>query len=154
VAEMEWVTDVISAIRGVRSELNVPPAARVPLILKDVGSMRGTLDTEREQIERLARVEVKEDSIPPTPGVQVVVHGETFILGLGGIIDFSQEKSRLSKEISRVDGDLTKFEANLSNKVFRARAKREVVEELEQRVEGIRRHRDRLKAAYDRLAAT
>jgi len=153
-AEMEWVTDVISAIRGVRSELNVPPSARVPLILKDVGSMRATLGTQREQIESLARVEVREDSIPATPGVQVVVHGETFVLGLGGIIDFSQEKSRLSKEIGRVEGDLTKFEANLSNESFRARAKREVVEELEQRVEDIRRHRDRLRAAYDGLMAS
>jgi valyl-tRNA synthetase len=152
-AEMEWVTDVISAIRGVRSEMNVPPGARVPLIMKDVGSMRGTLNNQREQIERLARVELREESVSSIRGIQVVVHGETLILALDGIIDLSREKSRLSKEISRVDQDLAKFEAKLINKGFRAKAKREVVEELEQRVERIHRHRERLHTAYERVEA-
>ena len=151
--EMGWVIDVISAIRRVRSEMNVPPGVRVPLIVKDTNSMRGAPDVLREQIERLARVELREDGVPPTRGIQLVVHGETFVLALAGIIDLSREKSRLSKEISRVDADLAKFEANLSNKDFRAKARYEIVQELEQRVEGIRRHRDRLHAAFDRLAA-
>jgi valyl-tRNA synthetase len=98
-------------------------------------------------------VELREDSVPSTRGIQVVIHGETFILALGGIIDLTREKSRLSKEISRVEADLAKFEANLGNKGFRAKARYEVVQELEQRVEGIRRHRDRLKVAYERLEA-
>jgi valyl-tRNA synthetase len=152
-AEMGWAIDVISAIRGVRSEMNVPPGVRVPLIVKDINSMSGTRETLREQIERLARVELREDSAPPTRGIQVVVHGETFVLALAEIIDVPREKSRLSKELSRVDADLAKFEANLMNKAFRVKARREVVEELEQRVEGIRRHRDRLQAACEQLEA-
>jgi valyl-tRNA synthetase len=150
--EMDWVIGVISAIRGVRSEMNIPPGARVPLILKEV-SISGEIHEQREQIERLARVELTEDTIPPARGIELVVHGDTFVLALDGIIDFPREKSRLSKELNRVDADLAKFEANLGNKAFRAKARYEVVQELEQRVEGIRRHRDRLQAAYDRLAA-
>ncbi len=153
VAVMDWMIGVISAIRAVRSEMNVPPAARIPLILKEV-SIRGDIIEQREQIERLARVELREeDTIPPARGIELVVHGDTFVLALGGIVDPVREKARISKEISHADRDIAKFEANLLNKQFRAKAKYEVVEELEQRVDGIRRHRDRLKGALDRLAA-
>jgi valyl-tRNA synthetase len=150
---MGWVIDVISAIRGVRSEMNVPPGAVVPLIMKDVGSMRGTLNNQREQIERLARVELREEGVPSASGIRLVVHGETFILALGDVVDLAREKARLAKDISRVDNDLARFEARLSNAGFRAKAEHEVVEELEQRVEGIRRHRDRLRTAYRQLEA-
>ncbi len=151
--EMEWVTDVISAIRGVRSEMNVPPGSRVPLIIKDPGSMRGTVNRQREQIERLARVELMEDGIPPARGIQVVVHGETFMLALDGIIDPSREKLRLSKEIGRLDSEIAKIAAKLDNPQFLAKAKPEVVEDQRGREADASRHRDRLKAAYDRLAA-
>ena len=34
-AEMEWVVAAISAIRAIRTEVNVPAGARVPLLVKD-----------------------------------------------------------------------------------------------------------------------
>jgi valyl-tRNA synthetase len=148
-ADMKSVIDLISAIRAARSEMNVPPGVRIPLI----GSMRGALSEQREQIERLARVEVQAKDIFAGHGIQVVVDGETFVLAIAGVVDLVLEKSRITKEISRAEGDLAKFEARLGNKGFREKAQREVVEELEQRVEGIRRHRDRLRAAHDRIAA-
>jgi valyl-tRNA synthetase len=150
--EMRLVTDLISAIRAARAEMNVPPAARVPLI----GSLHGAAFQQRDQIERLARVDVRDagdSAAAERRGIQVVVHGETFVLAIADIIDLPREKARLSKEIGRVDGDLKKFVARLGNSGFRAKAEREIIEELEQRVEGIRRHRDRLQAAYDRIAA-
>ena len=153
VAVTDWVIGVISAIRSFRSEMNVPFGARVPLILKEV-SIKGDLYAQREQIERLARVELKDDTDPPTHGIQLVIHGDIFVLPLDGIIDVAREKSRISREISRVDREIAKFETTLLNKQFRAKADYEVVQELEQRVEGIRHHRARLQTAYDRLATT
>ncbi len=57
-AEMEWVIAVISAIRAVRNEINVPAATKVPLLVKDADeTIAARLDRHREHILRLARVE-------------------------------------------------------------------------------------------------
>ncbi|HVC53768.1 MAG TPA: valine--tRNA ligase [Stellaceae bacterium] len=150
-AEMEWVVAAISAIRGVRSEMNVPPGARVPLFVRDADpTAAARLDRHREHFQRLARVEPEAGE---GSGIQVVVEGATFILALGDVVDLGREKARLAKEIGRLDGDLAKFAAKLANPAFLERAKPEVVEEQREREADLRRDRDRLKAAYQRLEA-
>jgi valyl-tRNA synthetase len=152
-AEMEWVVAAISAIRGVRSEMNVPAGARVPLRVKDADAqVAARLDRHREHIVRLARVDdIELSETAPADSVSVVVDGTTLILPLGDVVDLGQEKARLGKEIGRLDADLTKFAAKLGNPGFLAKAKPEVIEEQRERESDTRRDRDRLKAAYERL---
>ena len=159
--EMEWVVEAISAVRAVRSEMNVPPAARVPLLLKDAEP------TALERIERhhehfiglarLDRIEPAPDTVPagavPGGSVQAVVAGATLILPLGEIVDLAREKARLAKEIGRLDQEIGKFAAKLTNPQFLAKAKPEVIEEQREREAAASRDRDRLKTAYARLAA-
>jgi len=154
-AEMEWVVAAISAIRGVRSEMNVPAAARVPLLVKDAdAAVASRVDRHREHILRLARAEgIAMTDAGRADSVSVVVEGTTLILPLGDVVDLGQEKARLGKEIARLDGDLTKFAAKLGNPGFLAKARPEVIEEQREREAETRRDRDRLKAAYDRLGA-
>ena len=81
-AEMEWVVQAISAIRALRAEMNVPPAARVPLLIKDAEPVAAQrIERHREHFVRLARVERFEpvETVPPG-GVQAVVEGATLIL--------------------------------------------------------------------------
>ena len=152
-AEMEWVVAAISAIRGVRSEMNVPAAARVPLLLGDAeAAAAARLDRHREHFRRLARVEPREGTAA-AGGIQVVVEGATFILALGDVVDLAREKARLAREIGRIDGDLARFAAKLANPGFLAKAPPEVVEEQREREADLRRDRDRLSAAYRRLEA-
>jgi valyl-tRNA synthetase len=150
-AEMEWVVAAISAIRTVRSEMNVPPSARVPLFVRDADpAAAARLERHRDHFQRLARVEPEAGE---GNGIQAVVEGATLILALGDIVDLPKEKARLAKEIGRLDGDLAKFAAKLSNRGFLEKAKPEVVEEQREREADIRRDRDRLRAAYQRLEA-
>jgi valyl-tRNA synthetase len=152
-AEMEWVVAAISAVRAVRSEMNVPPATRVPLLVKDADPVVATwLDRHREHILRLARVGTIELADAITRGsVSVVVEGTTLILPLGDVVDLGREKVRLGKEIARLDADLAKFATKLANPAFLAKAKPEIIDEQREREADARRDRDRLKAAYDRL---
>jgi valyl-tRNA synthetase len=148
---MEWVVAAISAIRGVRSEMNVPPGARVPLFVRDPDATAAArLDRHRDHFQRLARVE-------PEPGegrgIQAVVEGATFILALGDVVDLPKEKARLVKEIGRLDGDLAKFAGKLANPAFLEKAKPEVIEEQREREADTRRDRARLHAAFQRLEA-
>jgi valyl-tRNA synthetase len=135
--------------------MNVPAAARVPLLAKDADiTVTARLDRHREHILRLARAEsIAVADAVPAGSVSVVVEGTTLILPLGGVVDLGQEKTRLGKEIGRLDSDLKKFAAKLGNPGFLAKAKPEIVEEQREREADTRRDRDRLRAAYERLEA-
>jgi valyl-tRNA synthetase len=152
-AEMEWVVHAISAIRALRAEMNVPPAARVPLLIKDAEPVAARrIVRHQEHFVRLARVERFEpvESLPPG-GVQAVVEGVTLILAIGEVVDLPKEKERLGKEVGKLDAELAKIGAKLANANFLAKAKPEVVEEQRERQVNATRDRDRLRAAYDRL---
>jgi valyl-tRNA synthetase len=154
-AEMEWVVAAISAVRAARAELSVPPAARVPLLVKDAEpAARDRLSRHREHVMRLARVEeiAAADTIP-AGAVQIVVEGATLILCLGGIVDLAREKARLRKEIARLDAEIGKIAAKLANPAFLAKAPPEIVEEQRERSADATGERDRLEAALARIAA-
>ena len=154
-AEMEWVVAAISAIRGIRTEVNVPAGARVPLLVKDAdAAVQARLERHREHFLRLARIEdITLVDAMPAGGVSAVVEGTTLILRLGEVVDLSKEKARLAKELGRLDAELAKMAAKLNNPSFLSKAKPEVVDEQREREADARRDRDRLKAVYDRLEA-
>jgi valyl-tRNA synthetase len=155
-AEMDWVVRLISSVRAVRSEMNVPAAAKLTLLVKDAApSTLARLATHRELVLRLARLERAEplSGEPPKGAIQVVLDEATLLLPLGGIMDLAQERARLAKEIARLDSDIDKSAKKLGNEQFIAKAKPEVVEEQRERLAEAEQARDRLKAALARLAS-
>jgi valyl-tRNA synthetase len=154
-AEMEWVVAAISAIRGLRAEMNVPPAARLPLLVKDAEpAAMERIERHRQHFLRLARLDRIEPAAAVPPGaIQAIVNDATLILPLGAVVDLGREKVRLEKEIGRLDAELAKIGAKLGNPNFLAKAKAEVVEEQREREADMTRDRDRVKAAYERIAA-
>src|SRR5438132_4945480 len=155
-AEMEWVVQAISTIRALRAEMNIPPAARVPLLIKDAEpAVAERIERDREHFMRLARVPRFEPVVTaPAGGIQAVVGGTVLILSVGDVVDLAREKARLGKEIERLDSELRKIAAKLDNPNFLAKARPEVVEEQRDREADVSRDRDRLKLAYARLMAT
>ncbi len=154
-AEMEWVVAAISAIRAVRAEMNVSPASRVPLLIRDADPIAADrIERHREHFIRLARMErVESAAAVPAGAIQAVVEGATLVLPLGEVVDLARERARLAKEIGRLDAEIAKIGAKLANPNFVAKARPEVVNEQREREADVSRDRDRLRAAYDRLAA-
>ena len=154
-AEMDWVVEAITAIRAIRAEMNVPPGAKVPLLVKDAEvEITARLHRHREHFQGLARIDGVSSSETVPPGsVPAIVPGATLILRLGEVVDLAKEKARLGKEIGRLDSDLAKFAAKLANPAFLSKAKPEVIDEQREREADARRDRDRLQAAYERLEA-
>jgi valyl-tRNA synthetase len=160
-AEMEWVVAAISAIRAIRTEVNVPAGARLPLLVKDADATAAArIERHREHFVRLARVAAIEtaDAVPGAVpggvlegGVAAVVEGATLVVRVGDVIDLAREKARLAKEIGRLDANLARFAGKLANPEFLAKAKPEVVDEQREREADARRDRDRLQAVYDRI---
>src|SRR5260370_19138034 len=102
---MEWVVQSISAIRALRAELNVPPAAKVPILIKDAEPFAmHRIERHRENFVRLARVDKFEVvEALPQGGVQTVVDGATLILGLGEVVALVKARTRLGKELGKLD---------------------------------------------------
>ena len=156
-AEMDWVVRSVSTIRAVRAEINVPPRAKLGLIVRGANIETGKrLERHGGLIRRLARLDGitdAEDAPLPEGAVQAVVDEAVFALPVGEVIDIAQEKSRLEKEFQKLAGEIGKIDAKLGNANFVARAPEEVVEEQRERLVELHRSRDRLAEAIDRLAA-
>jgi len=155
-AEMDWVVRLVSQVRAVRSEMRVPPGARIPLFLKGAGApARDRLAAHRDLIVGLARLASAEatDAEIPRGAVQDVIDEATLVLPIADVIDVAQERARLRKEIARLDGEIAKFEKKLANEGFLAKAPPEVVEEQKERRAEAVLARDKLGAAHRRLEA-
>ncbi len=153
-AEMNWVVDLVSQIRSVRTEMNVPPAAQVPLVL--AGASPETLERlerHRVAIARLARLDTIETAAAPLPGsVQIVIGETTACLALGGVIDLEAEQARLRRELDRIGKDIERIDAKLGNEQFIAKAKPEVIEEQREKREELLALQTRVSASVERLS--
>jgi valyl-tRNA synthetase len=155
-AEMDWLVRLISAVRAVRAEMNVPPSGRIPLLVKDASDETGKrLQSHRDIILTLARgASLDTVAEAPTKGsVQVVVDEATVVMPLAEVIDLGQEKARLAKEIAKLDAEIDKLDKKLGNPAFVAKAPPEVVEEQRERRDECALVRSKLTEALQRLAA-
>jgi valyl-tRNA synthetase len=153
-AEMDWVIRMISEIRAMRSEMNVPPAAQLTLILRDAApATRARLATHQELIRRLARLEtVAADGAAASKGaIQFVIDEATAMLPLADVIDIGKEQARLAKDIVKLAGEAGKLESKLANEQFVAKAPADVIEEQRERLAEARQALQKLTAARDRL---
>jgi valyl-tRNA synthetase len=152
-AEIGWVVDLVTAIRSVRAEMNISPATQIPLTLVGVAAeTKGRAGRWGEFLKRLARLgDITFADAPPQGAVQLLVRGETAALPLKGVIDLAAERTRLEKEMSKVEADIRRVDAKLGNADFLARAPEEVVEgEREKRGEAQAR-KQKIIEALERL---
>ncbi|WP_026871808.1 valine--tRNA ligase [Inquilinus limosus] len=154
-AEMDWVIRLISAIRTIRSEMNVPPAAELTATLRDASAeTKRRLETHSALIRRLARlasIEVSE-AVPEKGAAQAVIDEATLVLPLAGIIDLDKERARLSKEIEKNASEVEKIDRKLGNAQFLEKAPDEVVEEQRERRAETEATIDRLRQALARVS--
>ncbi|MFM9844643.1 MAG: valine--tRNA ligase [Dongiaceae bacterium] len=155
-AELDWLIRAVTAIRAVRSEMNVPPAAQLALQVRDAGAMtQARLKTHCDLLMRLARLSAIDIAAGATikGAVQVVVDEATFMLPLAGVIDVAREEARLKKEIEKAGSEVSKISSKLGNEAFVAKAPPEVIEEQRERLAEATASQAKLAAALERLAA-
>ena len=155
-AEIGWLIDLITAIRSVRAEMNVPPGAQIPLVLVAVAAeTRTRADRWADFIKRLARIsDIGHADAAPPNAVQLVVRGEIAALPLAGVIDLAAERARLDKEIAKVGADIARIDAKLGNADFLKRAPEEVVEGEREKREEAEARRAKITEALERLKGT
>ena len=153
--EMGWVVDLISGVRSVRAEMNVPPGAQIPLLLTGTNDMSASwLKRHNALIRRMARLSSASLSDVVPEGAVQLVHGEaTAALPLADVIDIDQEKARLKTAIAKSDGEIGKLEKKLGNQQFLSKAPEQVVEEQRERLTASQTTRAKLADALERLSA-
>jgi valyl-tRNA synthetase len=154
-AEIEWLIELVGQVRSIRSEMNVPPSARLPVTVSSAG-METTrrLGLYRDLLLTLARLQSAETADGPPKGAAPFVVGEaTFALGIADFIDLDAERARLSKEIATLSSDIERAAKKLGNPDYVARAPDHVVEETREKLADAEAARDKLGAALRRLEA-
>ncbi|HEY2213219.1 MAG TPA: valine--tRNA ligase, partial [Bradyrhizobium sp.] len=119
-AEIGWVVDLVTAIRSVRAEMNIPPATLTPLVLAGASAeTKGRAQRWNDVVKRMARLaDISFADRAPEGAVQLLVRGEVATLPLKGLIDFSAERARLDKELARAEADIKRVDAKLANEKF------------------------------------
>jgi valyl-tRNA synthetase len=152
-AEIGWVVDLVTAVRSVRAEMNIPPATLTPLVLAGASvEIRERVPRWNDVIRRMARLaDISFADRAPEGSVQLLVRGEVAALPLKGVIDFSAEKARLDKELAKADADIKRVDAKLSNEKFVANAPDEIVEEEKEKREAAVARKAKILEALERL---
>ena len=153
-AEIDWLIRLISAMRTARTELNVPPGARLPVVVQDASEeTRRRIDRQGAALARLGRVESLSFGDTVAGGAaQIVVDEATFILPLEGVIDIAAEKARLAKALAAAQKERDALSGRLGNPSFVEKAKPEAVAKAREDHAEKAAEAERLAAALDRLA--
>jgi valyl-tRNA synthetase len=152
--ELDWVVRLISEVRSVRTEMNVPPGTLTPILLRD--ATPGTLARGQrwmDAIRRLARASELQALTGEMPkgSAQLVLDEATIVLPLADVIDVAAERVRLGKERDKALVEARKIGQKLDNADFVRRAPEEVVEENRERLAAIQADIARLEAALHRI---
>jgi valyl-tRNA synthetase len=152
-AEIDWLTRLVSDIRGARAELNVSPAAKLPLHVRDADDATATrLARQTPAIERLARIAaISFDPAPAGGAAQVVVDSATYSLPLEGVIDLAAERARLDKAASAAEKEAASLTGRLASPGFTEKAKPEAIEKARDDLAARTAEATRLRAALARL---
>ena len=152
--EMRWIVDLVSCVRSIRAEMNVPPSAKLILHLKGANAeSRERLERHNQTILTLARLTGASpyDAELPFGCVQFVHREATAFLPLGSVIDFAKERVRLEKELKKAQDEIARFDAKLSNEQFVSRAPEEVLTEQREKRAEAQALAERLREAVARL---
>lgn len=150
--DIEWVQTLITNLRSVRSDMNIPPAKKAPLLML-ADKLDPRLETYAQQLSPMARVDgVRLASEAPKGALQTVVDGVSFAIPLDGLIDLAAEKARLSKEIDKAKAEIEKIDKKLGNEAFVAKAPEKVVALQNERRTDYRAELEKLTEALENLA--
>ena len=147
VEEMEMLMEMITSVRNIRGEMRIPPSRKLKALISAADEQtKKVIEAGAGYIVNLANLESMEVGVnlkePPQVATGVVGQARIYV-PLAGIVDISEEKARLEKEMAKVGKDLEQSARKLANHDFRAKAAPEV----------IAREEDKLKSFQDKFAA-
>ena len=153
VADIEWLKAVVGNIRRIRSEMNIAPGKTIPLLWQSPqDDDRKRMASADAALKFLARLDSIDELSGEVPAAATALVGELQVfIPLAGLIDLDAEKSRLAKELKRIEGEIGKCRGKLSSDTFVANAPPAVVEQERQRLADWQAQQSALAAQLQKL---
>ncbi|GJL77184.1 MAG: valine--tRNA ligase [Nitrospinaceae bacterium] len=147
--ELGLVMDIVTSARNIRGEMNLNPGLTVPLDIKTDDAPKTLLiKASAKLINELARVELRTvdaSVVKAKASASSVLDGMDIIIPLEGMMDFAEEKSRVEKELKKIEKDLIFLDKKLSNQNFVKKAPPEILEKDKQRKRALSEKQTKLK---------
>ncbi|MDZ4322606.1 MAG: class I tRNA ligase family protein, partial [Alphaproteobacteria bacterium] len=156
--DINWLIHVISEVRSIRAEMNIPPGPLLSLSFYDASPETHRRLREHEdlllKLARLKDIKAFSELLKPAEAkgaAQGIIGEATLLIPLAGAIDVQAEKERLERELQKVAAEIKGIEKKLSNKEFTARAPKEIVDVQKKRIEVAQLASQKLEQALHRL---
>ncbi|HKN69682.1 MAG TPA: valine--tRNA ligase [Terriglobales bacterium] len=153
--EMAILQDLIVSVRNLRAELKVEPKVKVPIeVVAHEAEIRGLFEQNLAAIERLAGVEkitFMENSLGNLPGARSTSRFDVHLV-YEKKIDIAAERERLTKELEKIEKQLSGAQARLGDEQFLSKAPAHVVEGLRKQVEEATILQEKIVAKLKELA--
>jgi valyl-tRNA synthetase len=149
-SNVEFIQGIITAIRNIRGEMNIPPSKPITVLLKT----DRINDEQVKYIKSIVKIdELKVDSKmqKPKASASAVIKGCDIFIPLEGLIDLNVERSRIEKEITRISGSLEGVRKKLSNEGFVAKAPSDVIERERTKMNDWEKSLEKLKTILEDL---
>ena len=154
---MQLLIDVISGIRNIRGEMNIPPSQKLECLIHcEDAAKRDTIKSYSDLIINMARLESLDTGASderPKASATAVVDDVTLFVSLEGIVDVAKESARLEKEIAKLAKENEGLTRKLANEQFVSKAPADVVEKVRQRQTGLLKKIERLQTNLDKIKA-
>lgn len=141
--------DMVNACRTLRSEMNLSPAVKVPLLAIGNQQILNQFSRYLMALAKLAEIDCSPDTLPDVDAPVSIV-GE-FRLMLKVEVDVNAERERLKKEIARIEVEVVKASSKLGNPGFVERAPAHVVTQEQERLATFNAKLEKLKEQLNRL---
>jgi valyl-tRNA synthetase len=151
---MAVVMDVTTAIRNIRGEMNIAPAAEIKAVAYGPDNLVGLLETHCDYIKDLAKLstlEVRRGGEKPRLAASAVVRELELFVPLERILNFEEESNRLQKEISKLAPELARSKQKLANDAFLTRAPEDIVAKERDKFERLGSKLGKLQTQLERI---
>jgi len=154
-AEIEWLKEVIVALRNIRGEMNIGPGKALPLLLRNGSDAEFRRVQENyvtlSKLAKLSEIEWLEAGQEAPMAVTKLVGKLELLVPMAGLIDKEAELTRLQKELERLRGEIERVTGKLGNEKFVANAPEAVVGKEKQKLADAREAFDKLQEQYSRI---
>jgi valyl-tRNA synthetase len=156
-ARMDRVIQVITGVRNIRGEMNIPPSLALDVIVQSPDEkIRETIVAFTDIVSSLAKLKtltISASGERPPAAATAITDGATIYVPLAGILDVEKETQRLKKEIGKLAGELTGMTKKLANQGFLEQAPADVVEKVREKHTLLTEKQQKLQTTLKKIEA-